>query len=99
MAQTSTIDMNHLAKLARIALSEEEKARFGRELSVILDYFDQLKAVNVGGVEPSSHAFPVYNILRDDTPGPTLDIAALQRIAPAFRDEQVVVPRVVDDEG
>ncbi|MDR2845469.1 MAG: Asp-tRNA(Asn)/Glu-tRNA(Gln) amidotransferase subunit GatC [Puniceicoccales bacterium] len=103
MPQTSpsaaSIDLEHLAKLARIALSDAEKIRFGKELDTILSYFKQLDEVVVEGVEPSAHAFPVYNVLRDDTSGPTLDTAVLQRIAPAFRDEQVAVPRVVDDEG
>lgn len=91
--------MEHIANLARIALTAEEKTRFSRELGAILDYFDILKSVNVDGVEPSAHAFPVYNVLRDDASAPTLDTAALQRIAPAFRDDQILVPRVVDDES
>lgn len=91
--------MDHLAKLARIALTEEEKAHFSGQLGTILNYFDQLKSVNMDGVEPSAHAFPVYNILRGDEPGPALDVEALLRIAPASRDNQVLVPRVVDDEG
>lgn len=91
--------MEHIAKLARIALSEREKTRFSRELGAILNYFDILKSVNVDGVEPSAHAFPVYNVLRDDTTAPMLDTAALQRIAPAFHDDQVLVPRVVDAES
>jgi aspartyl-tRNA(Asn)/glutamyl-tRNA(Gln) amidotransferase subunit C len=93
------INIDHLAKLARIALGDAEKARLAGELGLILDYFEQLKSVDVSGVEPSAHAFPVYNILRDDTPGPTLGADALRRIAPEFRDDCVVVPRVVDDEG
>ena len=99
MPDSASIDMDHLTKLARIALSEEEKARFGGELGTILNYFDQLKSVDVSGVEPSAHAFPVYNVLREDVPGPSLDVEMLLRIAPQSRDRQVVVPRVVDDEG
>ncbi len=99
MSEPASIDMDHLAKLARIALTAEEKARFGGELGTILNYFDQLKTVNVDGVEPSAHAFPVYNVLREDVPGPSLDVEMLLRIAPQARDRQVVVPRVVDDEG
>ncbi|MDR2862828.1 MAG: Asp-tRNA(Asn)/Glu-tRNA(Gln) amidotransferase subunit GatC [Puniceicoccales bacterium] len=98
-SQTPGIDINHLAKLARIALSDEEKIRFAHELGGILSYFEQLKQVNVEGVAPSAHAFPVYDMLREDEAGPLLDTDALQRIAPAFRDAQVVVPRIVDDEG
>lgn len=99
MSQTSKIDIDHLSKLARIALTEDEKKRFAEQLGTILDYFEQIKSVNVDGVEPSAHPFPVYNILRDDESGPMLDTEVFMKIAPASRDHQVMVPRVVDDEG
>jgi aspartyl-tRNA(Asn)/glutamyl-tRNA(Gln) amidotransferase subunit C len=99
MPSSESIDIDHLAKLARIALSDAEKTRLTGELGVILDYFKKLETADVAGVEPSAHAFPVFNVLREDAPGPVLDTAALAGIAPAFRDDQVVVPRVVDDEG
>ncbi|MDR1498016.1 MAG: Asp-tRNA(Asn)/Glu-tRNA(Gln) amidotransferase subunit GatC [Puniceicoccales bacterium] len=93
------INIDHLTKLARIALSDEEKLRFAGELCLILDYFEQLKSVDVSGVEPSAHPFPVFNVLRDDAAGPMLGADALRLIAPVFRDDCVVVPRIVDDEG
>jgi aspartyl/glutamyl-tRNA(Asn/Gln) amidotransferase C subunit len=53
--------------------------------------------VNVDGVKPSAHAFPVFAELRDDIAGPTLDLESLRRNAPAWKDDCIVVPRVVDD--
>ncbi len=93
--------MEKLAALARIALTDEEKKRFGEQLGTILNYFEQINSVDVAGVEPSSHAFPVFNILREDDAGPTLDIEAFARIAPKFNreDSHLIVPRVVDDES
>ncbi|MDR3229760.1 MAG: Asp-tRNA(Asn)/Glu-tRNA(Gln) amidotransferase subunit GatC [Puniceicoccales bacterium] len=98
-AQPATLDIEHIAKLARLALGEDEKQHLASQLAGVVSHFDELNAINVDGVEPSAHAFPIFNVLREDTPGPLLDPEALARIAPAFRDGQVAVPRVVDDEG
>ncbi|MDR0534973.1 MAG: Asp-tRNA(Asn)/Glu-tRNA(Gln) amidotransferase subunit GatC [Puniceicoccales bacterium] len=99
MANRVPIDINRLAKLARIALTDDEKQRFSGELDGILGYFDQLEQADVAGVECSAHPFPVHNILREDQPAPSLPTEVLERLAPAFRDGHVLVPRVVDDEG
>jgi aspartyl-tRNA(Asn)/glutamyl-tRNA(Gln) amidotransferase subunit C len=103
MPSSANINIEYLAKLARIALNEDEKRRFANELEIILKYFQELDnpevAGKVAGITPSAHAFPVFNTLREDQPGPLLDTDALAKIAPAFRDAQVLVPRVVDDEG
>jgi aspartyl-tRNA(Asn)/glutamyl-tRNA(Gln) amidotransferase subunit C len=98
-AQAAALDIEHIAKLARLALGEDEKRHLASQLAGVVRHFDELKSVNVDGVEPSAHAFPVFNVLREDTPGPLLDTEALARLAPAFRDGQVAVPRVVDDAG
>ena len=93
----SHIDINKLAHLARLELTDEEKQKFSGQLDSILGYFEQLKSVNVDGVRPSAHAFEVFADLREDSPGPTLDLADLERNAPKWKDDSVVVPRVVDD--
>ncbi|MDZ4832686.1 MAG: Asp-tRNA(Asn)/Glu-tRNA(Gln) amidotransferase subunit GatC [Candidatus Melainabacteria bacterium] len=59
-------DVEHVAKLARLALTEDEKRLYTDQLSRILEYFAQLNAVNTDGVEPMSHALPVVNVLRED---------------------------------
>ena len=93
------MNIDKLAHLARLELTPEEKHKIGGQIDSILGYFEQLKAVNVEGVKPSAHAFEVFADLRDDVAGPTLDAADWLRNAPASRDNQVVVPRVVDDAG
>ena len=93
------INIDRLAKLARIALTPEEKSRLASDLETILKYFQELENVDIEGVTPSAHAFPIFNVLREDQPGPLLDSDDFAKIAPAFRDGQVLVPRVVDDEG
>jgi len=94
-------DIEHLARLARIELGDAEKARLAAELETVVRHFDALKRVDVTGVEPSAHAFPVFCGPRDDTADAAglLDAGALGEIAPVFRDGQVLVPRVVDDGG
>jgi len=62
-----TIDIvEHVAKLARLNLSEEEKRVYTDQLSKIIGYFDELKAVDTTDIEPMSHALPVTNVMRED---------------------------------
>src|SRR2546429_9601464 len=65
-------DVEHVARLARLALTESERVRMREQLSAILQYIDKLKAVDVEGVEPTSHAVPLLNVMRDDEPAPCL---------------------------
>jgi aspartyl-tRNA(Asn)/glutamyl-tRNA(Gln) amidotransferase subunit C len=59
-------DVEHVAKLARLALTEDEKHLYTDQLSRIIEYFGQLNEVDTTGVEPMSHALPVVNVLRED---------------------------------
>jgi len=97
MSSADSIDIDHIARLARLALSDEEKARYASQLGDILAHFDKLNEVDVEGVEPSAHPFDVENAWHEDHAGPTLPPEALTRNAPAHRQNQVVVPKVVED--
>ncbi len=97
MSESSNIDLDHVSALARIELSDAEKQKFAGDFQTILGFFEKLNAVDVSAVAPCAHAFPVYNILREDVPAETLPVEALLRNAPAAREDQIVVPRVVDD--
>ena len=96
MASTPDLNINHVANLARLALTPEEKAQFARQLGDVLAYIEQLKQVDVSHVEPMAHAFPVYNVWRDDVPEPALPVEAALQNAPARRDNMIVVPKVVE---
>ncbi len=99
MSQHHTaIDIDYVANLARLDLTPEEKARFQSQLENVLDYFNSLNEVNVEGVQPTSHAFDVYNIWQDDIPGPTFTPQEALANAPAQRDNQIEVPIVVEGE-
>ena len=96
MASAPEFDIDHVANLARLALTPEEKAAFARQLGDVLTYIEQLKKVDVSHVEPTAHAFPVCNVWADDLPQPGLPVEAALRNAPAQRDDMFVVPIVVE---
>jgi aspartyl-tRNA(Asn)/glutamyl-tRNA(Gln) amidotransferase subunit C len=96
MPVTADLNIDHVAKLARIALTGEERAQFARQLGDVLASIEQLKKVDVSGVEPTAHAFPVENVWADDVPQSGLPAAAALRNVPAQRDQMVVVPKVVE---
>jgi aspartyl-tRNA(Asn)/glutamyl-tRNA(Gln) amidotransferase subunit C len=96
MSQPTELNIDHVAKLARIALTPEEKATFAVQLGSVLHHIDQLAKVDVSGVEPSAHAFAVHNVWQDDAARPGLPVAEALRNAPAQRDNMVAVPKVVE---
>ena len=97
MFKTPEIDIDYVAKLARLELSDKEKEKLGAQLQDILGYFDKLNSVDVENVEPMAHAYSVFNVWRDsDEPGGTYSPDVLMQMAPEQRDNQVVVPKVVE---
>ena len=91
------IDIDYVAKLARIELTDDEKTTYSRQLGQILEYFERLSKIDVSGVEPSAHAHAIYNVMRDDVETPAMSVADALLNAPASRENQVCVPKVVDD--
>jgi aspartyl-tRNA(Asn)/glutamyl-tRNA(Gln) amidotransferase subunit C len=89
-------DVQWVAHLARLQLSEAELETMTRQLSAIVDYVDQLKQVNTDGVEPMAHALAVRNIFRDDEPFPSLPIADALSNAPQRRGDFYGVPAVLE---
>ena len=96
MATTPQLNIDHVAKLARLALTPEEKAQFAAQLGSVLHHIEQLAKVDVTGVEPSAHTFAVNNVWQDDAARPGLPVADALRNAPAQRDHMIVVPKVVE---
>ena len=90
-------DVEHVARLARLALSDVERTRMREQLSAILAYIDKLKAIDVEGVEPTSHAVPLVNVMRDDEPEPCLPQAEALANAPDPVGEFFRVPRIIED--
>ncbi len=96
MSTHAHIDIDYVANLARIALSDEERSLFSNQLEEILEYIEQLNTVNVDGVEPTAHAFPVTNVWREDVARSGLTQEEAIGNAPEARDGMFVVPKVVE---
>ena len=88
--------MEHVAQLARLALSPEEKQRLTEQLNAILSYMDQLNEVSTDGVEPTAHVLDLVNVLRDDTVRQTLRADEALANAPETAQHFFVVPRIVE---
>ena len=87
-------EVEHVARLARLELRPEDKERMRRELDGILAYIDKLRALDTEGVEPTSHAVPMTNVMRDDEPRPSL--AADEMLANAPDPQRRVLPRAAN---
>lgn len=96
MSTHTDLNIDHVSMLARLALTEEEKKQFAGQLGDILAYVEQLRELDVSGVEPSAHAFDVYNVWAEDDPRPGLPVEKALMNAPAQRDHLFVVPKVVE---
>ncbi len=93
---SENLDISHVTRLARLELTPEEAAEFTPQLETILSYIDTLNELDVSGVEPSAHSSPVFAVPRLDEPGQSLPAESLELNAPAFAQDQVKVPRVVE---
>jgi aspartyl-tRNA(Asn)/glutamyl-tRNA(Gln) amidotransferase subunit C len=90
------MDIEKVAKLARLELSEEEKETFGNQLEQILTYMEQLNRLDTTGVEPTSHAIPIYNVFRDDEVKPSFPHEEVLTIAPDEEAGHFKVPRIIE---
>jgi aspartyl-tRNA(Asn)/glutamyl-tRNA(Gln) amidotransferase subunit C len=91
-------DVEHVAKLARLALSDAEIDQFTVQLSAVLEHFALVAALDTTDVPPTSHPIPLSNVLRPDSPRPGLDRDAVLAMAPEAEDGRFRVPRVLPEE-
>ena len=89
-------DMNKIAHLARVGLSDDEKNRYTESLNNILCLLNELQAVNTSGIEPLAHALEVTQPLRADVVTERNQRDAYQAIAPAVQDGLYLVPKVME---
>jgi aspartyl-tRNA(Asn)/glutamyl-tRNA(Gln) amidotransferase subunit C len=87
--------VRHVAKLARLALDEQQIQKHARQLESILEYVAKIQEVDVTGVEPMAHAVPLHNVLREDVAGPALPIEEVLKIAPQADGRFFKVPKVI----
>ena len=96
MSDSTELNIDHVAKLARLELTPEEKQTFSAQLGDVLTYIEQLKKVDVSHVEPTAHAFPVYNVWAEDAAQPGLPVEVALKNAPAQRNHMIAVPKVLE---
>jgi aspartyl-tRNA(Asn)/glutamyl-tRNA(Gln) amidotransferase subunit C len=89
-------EVQWVAHLARLQLTEEELETMTRQLRAIVDYVDQLKQVNTEGIEPMAHVHVQPNVFRADEPAPSLAVADALANAPDRRGDFYSVPAVLD---
>ena len=87
----------HVARLARLALTDEELDRFTEQLAGILSHAADVAALDTEGVPPTAHPLPIVNVLRADDPGPCLDRDVVLSMAPDAHDGRFRVPRILDE--
>ncbi len=91
-------EVAHVAKLARLELSESELEVFTSQLAKVLDHAADVEALDVGDVPPTAHPYPLRNVFRDDVVGPTLDRDEVLAEAPAADTGMFSVPRILGEE-
>lgn len=82
----------HVARLARLGLSDEEVGRMASELSSILDHIERIRELDLEDVAPTSHVIDVTGALRPDVPRPSLPVEVALAAAPARTDDGFLVP-------
>ena len=96
-SKANPMDIDYVSNLARIELSEEEKDKFRGQLGDVLKYFEKLQEVSVEGVEPTAHAFPRFNVWDQDQVKKPLPVDLALQNAPQSRNDQILVPKVIED--
>ena len=97
MAAISRDDVAHVARLARLELTDEELDRVTGELAAVLEHAADVAALDTAGVPPTAHPLPLVNVLRDDVPRPGLDREEVLSQAPAAEDGHFRVPRILGE--
>jgi aspartyl-tRNA(Asn)/glutamyl-tRNA(Gln) amidotransferase subunit C len=91
-------DVEHVAQLARLALTEDEIEALTEELGAIVEYAAQVSALDTSDVPPTAHPFPVVNVFRPDVARPGLPRDEVLAAAPQAQDKRFRVPRILGEE-
>ncbi len=87
--------VRHVAKLARLALSEEQLTKLAPQLAAILGYVEQISKIDMTGVQPMAHALPLHNIFREDIVEPSLPLQEVLKNAPQTDGPFFKVPKIL----
>ena len=89
-------EIEHIALLARLSLSEEEKDLFGSQLSSILGYMEKLNELDTKDIQLTSHVLPLNNVMRDDVPVPSIPRESALINAPSHTEKFFRVPKIIE---
>jgi len=90
------MEIEQVALLARLKLSEEEKGLFSRQVGSIIDYIDKLNELDIKDIEPTAHVLPVKNVFREDKLRPSLPREKALQNAPESDDNFYRVPKIIE---
>jgi aspartyl-tRNA(Asn)/glutamyl-tRNA(Gln) amidotransferase subunit C len=90
-------DVAHVARLARLELTEEELGRFTEQLATVLEHAADVAALDLSGVQPTAHPLPIRNVLRADEIWPGVDREEVLAVAPDVEDGRFRVPRIIGE--
>jgi aspartyl-tRNA(Asn)/glutamyl-tRNA(Gln) amidotransferase subunit C len=91
-------DVAHVARLARLTLTDDELDTFTGQLAAVLEHVADVEALDVDGVPPTAHPHPLVNVVRPDVVAPSLDRDEVLRAAPSVEDHQFRVPPILGEE-
>lgn len=89
-------EVEHVAWLARLELTDEESERMAGQLNQLMVHFEKLQELDTTEIAPTSHSIPMENVFREDAAGPSLPVEAAVSNAPEANDNYFVVPQIVD---
>lgn len=93
----SAIDLRHIAKLAKLRFTDGELRVFESQVTEILKFMEELKAVDVDGVEPTSHPLAISNVFRADEIQSSLPIEPFLKKSPRARGRFFEVPKIIEN--
>ena len=97
MSRIEREDVAHVATLARLQLTDDELTTFTEQLAKVLDHAADVEALDLADVPPTTHPYPLVNVLRSDEVGPTLDPAEVLAVAPSAEEGRFRVPPILGE--
>ncbi len=89
-------DIEKVARLARLELSEEEKNEFSGQLIKIIDYVEKIKELDTSNVKPAEHIVTLNNVFRKDEVKDSIPRTAIEEMVPEFKNGHIVVPKIIE---
>jgi len=96
MSNNVKIEIDHVALLARLALTEAEKERFGAQLKTIIEYIGKLNELDTSDIPPTSHVIEIQNVMREDIVQPSISKEKALSNAPDRTEDFYRVPKIID---